>query len=133
VALAASALRKGIASQDNMAGYIAASVLGGLAQELANAQFSQQEERAADDFGLEFLKVNGFPEKRAVNTAARALEKLAGASNNHSLLSSHPQPEKRAERIRSEKKQESRSLVAKMLEKGRAWVDILIQVFDYIL
>lgn len=31
VALAASALRKGIASQDNMAGYIAASVLGGLA------------------------------------------------------------------------------------------------------
>jgi len=128
VALAASALRKGIASQENVAGFIASSALGGLAQELANAQFSQQEERAADSYGLEFLKKNGFPTTRAVNTAAQALEKLARASGNHSLLSSHPSPEKRAKRIRADgsgKNREEQALTGGFRDQGMIWFDML--------
>lgn len=125
VALASSALRKGIASQENMAGYIAASALGGLVQELANAQFSQQEEQAADDFGLAFLTSNGFAQPRAVETAARALEKLARTSPGHSFLSSHPRPEKRAARIRSGEPRALPGLVEKMMDTGRRWVESL--------
>lgn len=125
VALAASALRKGIASQENMAGFIASSALGGFAQDLANAQFSQQEEQAADAFGLEFLKQNGFSARRAVDTAARALEKLAGSSGNHSLLSSHPSPYKRAKRIREAQNQEELSLVTRLWVKAESGFDTL--------
>jgi len=129
VALAASALRKGIASQENIAGFIASSALGGLAQNLANAQFSQQEEQAADSFGLAFLKQNGFSEKRAIDTAARTLEKLARSSGNHSLLSSHPSPGKRAERIRSAGTLEP-SLWDRLWAQGGSWLDVIIRLIN---
>jgi putative metalloprotease len=45
LAYAASAVRKGIASQDSTAGEVARSVFGGLAETLMNAQFSQLEEK----------------------------------------------------------------------------------------
>ncbi len=125
VALAASALRKGIASQENMAGFLASSALGGLAQDLANAQFSQKEEQAADSYGLEFLKQNGFPPPSAVETAARALEKLARASGNHSLMSSHPSPEKRAKRIRGGGSRQELALTDRLWAKGTIWLDML--------
>ena len=65
LAYAASAVRKGIASQNNTAGDVARSLFGGLAESLMNAQFSQLEEKEADDYGLGFLKTeeirsNGF-------------------------------------------------------------------------
>lgn len=95
LAYAAQAVRKGIASQENLAGDLAASLLGGLAEQLVNAQFSQQEEREADDFGLKFLKKHGYPPKSAVS----ALQKLATLGNNHSFLASHPAPGQRAKRL----------------------------------
>ena len=49
LAYAASAVRKGIASQNNTAGEVAGSLLGSLAESLLNAQFSQVEEKEADD------------------------------------------------------------------------------------
>ena len=101
VAYAASALRKGVASQENLAGFIASSALGGLVEALANARFSRQEEEAADDYGLEFLKTAGFSDAEAVDAAAGALERLAGGSDRRSLLASHPHPEDRARRLRS--------------------------------
>jgi len=95
LAYAASAVRKGIASQGNVAGDIARSVLGGLAESLINAQFSQLEEKEADDYGLLFLKKKDFEPTYAVS----ALKKLAGLNAGHSFLSSHPHPDKRAERL----------------------------------
>jgi metalloprotease len=95
LAYAASALRKGIASQDSTAGEVARSVFGGLAESLMNAQFSQLEEKEADDYGLLFLKKKDFEPKDAVS----ALKKLAGLGDGHSFLSSHPDPDKRAERL----------------------------------
>jgi len=97
LAYAASAVRKGIASQDSTAGEVARSMLGGLAEALMNAQFSQLEEKEADDYGLIFLK-KGFEPKDAVS----ALKKLATLGKGHSFLSSHPDPDKRAERLQAQ-------------------------------
>ena len=97
LAYAASALRKGIASQENLVGEFARSNLGGVAQALLNAQFSQAEEKEADDFGILFLKKYGFDTSAAVS----ALKKLGGLGKNHSFLSSHPDPVLRAERLQS--------------------------------
>jgi putative metalloprotease len=59
LAYAANVVRKGIASQDSAAGEAARSVLGALVESLVNAQFSQLEEKEADDYGLLFLKKKG--------------------------------------------------------------------------
>ena len=95
LAYAASAIRKGIASQNNMIGSIASSQLGGFVEMLTGAQFSQLEEKVADDYGLSFLKMKGYAPEKAVS----ALKKLATLGSNHSFLSSHPDPELRAERL----------------------------------
>ena len=95
MAYAASALRKGIASQGNTAGAIAASQLGGFTEMLVNAQFSQQEEREADDYGAAFLRQHAYGADHAVS----ALRKLATLGNDHSFLASHPAPGARADRL----------------------------------
>jgi len=98
LAYAASAVRKGVASQENLAGDVARSFLGEFAQTLLNAQFSQAEEKEADDFGLLFLKNHGVD----INAAVTALKKLAGLGKNHSFLSSHPDPALRADRLQKQ-------------------------------
>ncbi len=98
LAYAASAVRKGIASQDSSAGEVARSVLGGLSETLMNAQFSQMEEKEADDYGLQFMKKKALEPKDAVS----ALKKLAALGKGHSFLSSHPDPDKRAERLEAQ-------------------------------
>lgn len=95
LAYAGSAVRKAIASQQSEAGKIARSGIGALAENLLNAQFSQQEEREADDYGALFLKGKG----RDMLSAVSALMKLATLGNEHSFLSSHPAPEARAKRF----------------------------------
>ena len=98
MALATSAVRKGIASQKNLAGDVARSLLGDLAESLMNAQFSQLEEKEADDYGLEFLKRKKENPRHAVS----ALKKIAKLGPDHSFLSSHPDPDKRAERLQAQ-------------------------------
>jgi putative metalloprotease len=97
VALAVVALRKGLASQQNIIGDLARSGLGAFGQRLLNAQFSQQEEREADDFGYRFLKRQGHDPTMAVS----ALNKLATLGSGHSFLSSHPAPGERAKRLQN--------------------------------
>jgi putative metalloprotease len=101
LAYAGSAVRKGAASINNEVGVIARSQLGGFAEKLLNAQFSQQEEREADDYGLNFLIMN---EKNPVH-AVSALRKLAILGDSHSFLSSHPAPGKRADRLEGQLRQ----------------------------
>ena len=98
LAYAASALRKGIASQNNTAGDVARSLLGGIAESLMNAQFSQLEEKEADDYGLVFLK----QEKLEPQDAVSALKKIAMLGKTNSFFSSHPDPDKRAERLQAQ-------------------------------
>ena len=88
LAYAASAVRKGIASQGGAAGDVAGSLLGGLAEALLNAQFSQFEEKEADDAGLRFLK------RKAGNPgdAVSALRKIAGAGPGPLLPLQPPGP-----------------------------------------
>ena len=104
VALAGSALRKGIASQENIVGELAGSALGGFVEQLANAQFSQEEEEAADDYALHFMEREGYDPRKAVS----ALEKLARGSGEHSFLSSHPAPGERAKRLQAQLADEDR-------------------------
>lgn len=92
---AASAVRKGIASQEGGTAEIARSQLRELVERLMGAQFSQLEEKVADDYGLAFLKSKGYAPENAIS----ALRKLAGLGSGHTFLSSHPEPGLRAERI----------------------------------
>lgn len=98
LAYAASAVRKGVASQGSVAGDIARSGLGGLFQVLLNAQFSQEEERQADDYGILYLQKN----KRDTTAAVSALKKLATLGKGHSFLSSHPASAARAKRLQAQ-------------------------------
>ena len=121
LAYAGSAVRKAVASQRNEAGRIARSVVGALAQQLVNAQFSQKEERAADDFGLAFIHGRGLGEQPAVS----AMLKLAALGNDHSFLSSHPAPEARAERLRESVLSPSKAEKSSLLERLMAWFKTL--------
>ncbi|MGM5488731.1 MAG: M48 family metalloprotease [Nanobdellota archaeon] len=94
VAYATSAARKGLASLNNDVGQVARSIVGDFAVRLVNAQFSQQEEREADDYGLWYMQEHGYNASSAVT----ALEKIGGS--DYTFLSSHPAPMERAERLR---------------------------------
>jgi len=50
------------------------------------------------EYGLVFLKREKFEPRDAVS----ALEKIAKLGKGHSFLSSHPDPEKRAERLQAQ-------------------------------
>jgi putative metalloprotease len=64
-----------------------------------NAQFSQADETASDDYGFEFLKKHKF-EVKAMASAFRKLAKLDGGGGN-SLMSSHPDSASRAARMQA--------------------------------
>ena len=98
LAYATSAVRKGIASQKNIAGDVARSQIGNLTESIMNAQFSQLEEKEADDYGFAYLK----REKCNPQDAVSALKKIAMLGRDHSFLSSHPDPGKRAGRLQDQ-------------------------------
>lgn len=92
----ASAARKGAASAaGGTAGVLVASELGGLGEQLVKAQFSQSNEKEADDYGLKFMKRHNYNAEASVS----ALNKLAGVGNKSSIFSSHPDSKARAQRL----------------------------------
>lgn len=123
-----SALRKAIASQDNLAGEISRSILGSFAETLVNAQFSQQEERESDDYGLEFLIREEYDSQAAVS----ALRKLATLGAGHSFLSSHPAPDRRAQRLENrlsgENPESSPSFLQNMMIVLKKLWNLLVQL-----
>jgi len=72
------------------------SQLGDLTEKFVNAQFSQSQESAADDYSFDKLKKGGLPTQGLV-TAFQKLAKLDGGKS--SMMSSHPSSTKRAEHI----------------------------------
>jgi metalloprotease len=127
LAYASSAARKAVASQQGTVGEIARSAFGALAEDLLNAQFSQQEERAADDYGVMVLR----NEEHGVQPAISALTKLVALGNDHSFLSSHPAPESRAERLRentlSSRPVEYQSFLSRIVEWVKETMAVLIE------
>ncbi|MES2662817.1 MAG: M48 family metallopeptidase [Pseudomonadota bacterium] len=93
VAYSVSAARKGVAAFGGVSGQIAQSAIGDFSQGVISAQFSQNEEKQADDYGVSYLQKNG----RNPQTAVTALRKLGNEGGG--LLSSHPNPQDRAARI----------------------------------
>ena len=98
----ASAGRKAAASSRGVGGALAASELGELGEALVNSQFSQSQETGSDDYGLAFMKKHGYNVK-AMESAFRKLAAQgsgAKAGALESMLSTHPEPGKRADRMR---------------------------------
>lgn len=99
-ALLASATRKAAASSGGAAGLLAKSELGGFGEKLFNSQFSQSAETESDDYGLAFMKKH----KYNVKAMESAFRKLAAGGDKgdamSNMLSSHPDPAKRADRMR---------------------------------
>ena len=96
----ASAGRKAASSAGGVGGALATSQLGDLSEKFLNSQFSQSQETASDDYGVQFLKRNGYDTK----AMASGLRKLAAMSEGKSstmdqMFSSHPEPNARAARL----------------------------------
>ncbi len=102
-ALALSAARKGAAASGTAVGSLVSSELGGLLESVLNAQYSQSQETDSDDYGLQFMRKTGG-DLRAAESALRKLAELSGGQ--HSILSSHPEPGQRADRMAQLAKQE---------------------------
>ena len=127
LAYTTSAIRKGLASQESQIGQIAGSVIGGFTEQLTNAQFSQHEERQADQFAADFLEAEGYQ----VTSAVSALNKLAVLARQHTFLSSHPDPEARAKRLLqrgNSEGEEQGSILEKLFEYGKKIVVGLIAI-----
>jgi putative metalloprotease len=97
VAYAATAARTALASTGNAAvASLSQSQLGDLTEKLINAQFSQSQESAADDYSFDLLTKNKA-DRRGLVTAFQKLAKLDGGRS--SMFSSHPGSADRAKHI----------------------------------
>lgn len=107
-ALRRSAVRNLLASRSGTVGNVARSQLGDLADGLFGAKFSRQQETEADDYSYGFLKRNGYS-VLALATSFEKLAKLSGGSGGGrvaEIVSSHPDSQRRAQRVRDRARQE---------------------------
>ncbi len=88
------AARQGAAATGGAAGQIAESDLGGFAEEIVNAQFSQKEESEADVYGYHFMVRHRFDPAAMVSL----FKKLPSGGG---LMSSHPASPDRAAKIQA--------------------------------
>ena len=102
--LLTSALKDAVGSTVKVAAALTDSQLGNLGEALASATYSQKQEKAADDYGYEFLKEHGRnPWAMALSFhRLKNLQEEAGAkksSKMNQLFSSHPDLDLRIERM----------------------------------
>ncbi|MBJ7222767.1 MULTISPECIES: M48 family metallopeptidase [unclassified Brenneria] len=98
VAYATTAARTAIASTGGVAATLSQSQLADLGEKLVNAQFSQTQEREADDYSFDLLKKRGLK----LEGLATSFEKLAKLDEGRqsSMFDSHPASDERAKHIR---------------------------------
>lgn len=96
-ALTSSALLDATSAAGGRAAQLSDSELGGLFDEVVKAQYSQSNEREADDYALAFLKAKKHNQVAAV-TALQKLDKLSEGGGG-CWLSTHSAPKERAERM----------------------------------
>jgi len=103
-ALLASALRDGISSTGGTAAALSQSQLSDLGTALMQSTFSQKQEKAADDYGYDFLKSHG-KNPVAMLLSFRKLQELQGGesaqktSKINQLFSTHPELATRIKRM----------------------------------
>lgn len=107
-ALLTSALKDAVGATDGTAAALSDSQLGALGEALANAQFSQKQESAADTYGYNMLKESNIDTKHMAESLGVLLKvsKEAGAgseSKASQLFSSHPGLEKRINDLNKKK------------------------------
>ena len=103
-ALLTSALKDGVASTGGKAAALTESQLGSLGEALVNANYSQKQEKDADDYGYEFLKSHGKnPASMALSfKKLKQMQDEAGAQKNSKLtqlFSTHPDLDTRIKRM----------------------------------
>ncbi|UXY15902.1 M48 family metalloprotease [Chitiniphilus purpureus] len=95
-AYAVSAARSATSASNGNAAVLASSELGDFTESLINAQFSQSQEKDADNFSFDLLTEKKL-KREALVTAFQKLEQLGGGE--HGMLSSHPASADRARNI----------------------------------
>ncbi|CAG9218158.1 periplasmic protease YcaL [Paraburkholderia tropica] len=91
------------ASGNSVASALSTSQLGDLTEKFINAQFSQSQESAADDYSFDLLTKKGMNREGLVT----AFQKLAAMDGGQSsMLSSHPSSPSRAQHIQNRIKKE---------------------------
>ncbi|MDD0811299.1 M48 family metallopeptidase [Curvibacter sp. RS43] len=101
-AYATSAARDAMAASGNTAAVvISQSALGGLAEKLIHAQFSQSQESDADAYSVRFMQKHNY-NLTAAASALRKLQDWGGGEN--SMFSSHPAPGDRASKVETQLK-----------------------------
>lgn len=99
-----SALRDGVSSTGGTAAKLSDSQLGDLSEAIAGAKYSQKQESQADDYGYKFLKENG-KNPAAMILSFKKLKEMedkqggASASKLQKFFSTHPDLEKRIEKM----------------------------------
>ncbi|WP_460958733.1 M48 family metallopeptidase [Spirosoma litoris] len=97
-----SAIRDAVGSTSGKLGELSRSQLGDIADGLLGAKFSRQQETEADDYSYGFLKRYGY-NVLALATSFEKLAKLSGGGQGGkvaTILSSHPDSQSRAQRVR---------------------------------
>lgn len=109
--LAAAARSAAGAVEGSTVAKLSDSQLGEVSQAFLSARFSQKQETEADDYGFEFAVKNGCPPESMANALTRLMELSEGGRSSISqrLFSSHPDTQKRVERM----KQRAASYAAK--------------------
>lgn len=87
-------------SSNQVVSTLSQSQLGDIGEALINAQFSQSQEKDADDYSLALLKKRGLNPEGLI-TSFEKLAKLDGGRKS-SMFDSHPASADRAERIREQ-------------------------------
>lgn len=99
-----SAAKNAAGAVDGAVAKLSDSQLGDIAQSLAGAQYSQKQEYAADEFGFQFSVDNGHDPYGMANSLNKLLqlsESDAKSSKFMQIFSSHPETQKRMERVKA--------------------------------
>jgi putative metalloprotease len=97
-AYAASAVRGLAGAAGGVAAQLSQSQAGDLGEKFINAQFSQANESAADNYSFDLLTERKL-ERKGLVSAFDKLAKLGGGGTGSSLMSSHPPSAERSTRM----------------------------------
>ncbi len=98
-----SAAREAVGAVGGTIGTLSDSMLGDIAETLSNAQYSQKQENAADEYGFQFTVKNGF-DPYAMANSMKKLQEISGSSGSTlglmQAFSSHPDTAAREKKMR---------------------------------
>lgn len=99
----ASAAKHTLQSTDSKVAELTQSQLGELVDAFTSAQFSQKQEYAADEYGFKFCVENGYSPYGMANSLNKLIETFNSEKSSFvaQMFSSHPDSEKRAEKMKT--------------------------------